>query len=592
MIRSRFLWKLYVGYAAVILISVATIGVLVTRQIMENSLEEIRLELRGKAFLLADMARGALRSGQAADLQERVRRAAAENRERLTVILADGTVLADSQREPGTMDNHAGRDEVREALQHGAGSSVRYSKTLGTRLMYYALMVTGDDRPLGVVRTAMPLNKIDQRLASLRRHVAIGGVTAVITGLILGLVFARRVTRPLTSITEAAEALAGGDYQRRVDVTGHDEVGTLARAFNAMAAVQRERMETIIEDRNKVVAILRSMVEGVIAVDREERVVQINSVAAGLLHTSLNDSMGRRIWEVTRVKEVCGIVERTLSSGQDQHGEIRTPAGLNDQIVEVTASSLRDAEGCTAGAVVVLHDVTEQRRLETMRRDFVANVSHELKTPLTAIRGLVETLREDGEMERAVRERFLEKVDRQANRLAALVTDLLSLSRLESQESPLDRKHLDLREPTDESFQRHQADAEAKGLALRQERPEQPVLVRADAEAVRQVVDNLLQNAIRYTPRGGQVTVRVRREEDRAVLEVADTGIGIEPRHQARVFERFYRVDTARSREMGGTGLGLAIVKHIVQAHQGDVSLDSEPGQGSTFRVRLPITEM
>jgi len=590
-IRARFLWKLYAGYAAVILLSVVTIGVLVTRQITESSMAEIRNELEEKARLLREIALDALLSGEAGDLQARVARVGADNPERLTVIRRDGLVLADSRRDPESMDNHANRPEVLEATDRGSGRAIRFSQTLGARLMYVALEVESGGRRLGWVRASLPLGEIGERLTALRTRVLIGGVAAVVLGLILGFVLARNVTRPLTSMTGVAEALARGDYTRRAEAGTRDEVGVLARAFNTMADVLRERMETITEDRNKVLAILRGMVEGLVAVDRQQRVVQINSLAARLLKAPANRSVGQRIWEVTRVQEVCSLVERTLESGRDHEGELRIPAGQNDQLVEMRSSPLRDAEGATVGAVVLLHDVTEQRRLETMRRDFVANVSHELKTPLTAIRGLVETLLDDPDMEGDTRLRFLGKIGKQAGRLTALVTDLLALSRLESEEEQLKRRHLDLRQPVTMSYERNQGEFEAKGLAATRELASEPVPVLADAEALSQMADNLLQNAVRYTPEGGRITVRVKREGASAVLEVEDTGIGIEPRHHARIFERFYRVDSARSREMGGTGLGLAIVKHIAQAHGGEVSIRSEPGVGSTFSVRIPITE-
>jgi two-component system phosphate regulon sensor histidine kinase PhoR len=591
-IRGRFLWKLYAGYAAVILLSVLTIGLLVTRQITENSMAEIRNELDDKAFLLRQIALDALRTGEAGDLQARVAEVAAHNPERLTVIRGDGLVLADSLRDPRSMDNHARRPEVLEATERGSGRAVRFSRTLGTRLMYVALKVELDGRRLGWVRTSLPLVKIDERLAALRARVLIGGIAAVVLGLILGFVLARSVTRPLTSMTDVAKALAAGDYARRVATGSPGEVGVLARAFNSMADVLRERMETITEDRNKVLAILRSMVEGLVAVDRDQRIVLINSLAARLLKAPpTGSSVGQRIWEVTRVQEVCNLVEKTLQSGRDHESELRIPTGRNDQIVEMCSSPLRAAEGATVGAVVLLHDVTDQRRLETMRRDFVANVSHELKTPLTAIRGLVETLLDDPDMEPDIRRRFLEKVNTQSGRLTALVTDLLALSRLESEEEQLKRRHLDLRRPIADSYERNQSDFEAAGLTADLEMASAPVPVLADAEALAQMADNLMQNAVRYTPEEGRITVRVKHEGETALLEVEDTGIGIDPRHHARIFERFYRVDTARSREIGGTGLGLAIVKHIAQAHGGQVSVESEPGEGTTFSVRIPITE-
>ena len=592
MLRSRFLWKLCASYAAVILISVGAIGVLTALQIAHSTLDEIQLELQGKAFFLRDMALASLQRSATGDLQDRIKLVGTENRERLTVLLADGRVLADSRRDPSTMDNHADRSEIQEARETGSGTTERHSKTLNTRMMYFALAVLEEGRLIGFVRSALSLKKVDERLSGLRARVVSGGLAAVILGLAIGFFLARRVTRPIVSMTNEAKALAAGEQGSKVEAYSHDEVGSLAQAFNAMADALRDRMETITEDRNKVVAILRSMMEGVVAVDADERIVQINSVAARVLRTSSEESAGRRIWEVTRLHEVRSIVSETLESGREASKEIRIPEGPNDRVIVVHASPIRAGRGDAAGAVVLLHDVTEQRKLETMRRDFVANVSHELKTPLTAIRGMIETLVDDPEMEPRVRRRFLTKAEKQSERLNALLTDLLSLSRIETQEDHLAKRHLDLRDPILESVQRYEPEAEAKGLSMKKDLSLDPIPVHADPGAIVQAVDNLLQNAVRYTPEGGTIRIRVRREEETAVLEVEDTGMGIEPRHHDRLFERFYRVDNARSRELGGTGLGLSIVKHIIQAHGGEVSLESDPGQGSIFRVSIPITEV
>jgi len=428
MLRSRFLWKLCASYAAVILISVGAIGILSALQIARNTLDEIQLELQGKAFFLRDMALSSLQRSATGDLQDRIKHVGTENPERLTVLLADGRVLADSRRDPTSMDNHADRPEIREARETGSGTAERYSKTLNTRMMYFALAVREKSRLIGFVRSALSLSKVDERLSGLRARVVSGGLAAVILGLVIGFFLARRVTRPIVSMTKEAKALASGEQGSKVEAYSHDEVGSLAQAFNAMADALRDRMETITEDRNKVVAILRSMTEGVVAVDADERIVQINSVAARLLRTSSEESEGRRIWEVTRLHDVRSIVSETLGSGQETSTEIRIPEGPNDRVIVVLASPIRAGRGDAAGAVVLLHDVTEQRKLETMRRDFVANVSHELKTPLTAIRGMIETLMDDTEMEPRIRHRFLAKIEKQSERLHALLTDLLSLS--------------------------------------------------------------------------------------------------------------------------------------------------------------------
>jgi two-component system phosphate regulon sensor histidine kinase PhoR len=308
-----------------------------------------------------------------------------------------------------------------------------------------------------------------------------------------------------------------------------------------------------------------------------------------VLDVAANESLGRRVWEVTQVREVNETLTGTLREPGPKVVEVRLPGQPRDQVLELHASPLRDAGGSPAGAVVVLHDITELRRLETLRREFVANVSHELKTPLTAICGLVETLLDDGGMDHDTQRRFLDKVQRQADRLATLVRDLLTLSRVEAEEATIERTRLDLREPILDSLRGLQPTAEEKRITLEHSAPEGPVAISGERETLRQAVDNLLDNAVKYTPAGGRVWLRLRVEDQTAVIEVEDTGIGIEPRDQRRVFERFYRVDKARSRELGGTGLGLSIVKHVALAHGGEVSVESAPGKGSRFMIRLPL---
>jgi two-component system phosphate regulon sensor histidine kinase PhoR len=298
--------------------------------------------------------------------------------------------------------------------------------------------------------------------------------------------------------------------------------------------------------------------------------------------------VGSRLSDVTELAEVREAFAATLLSGERNRGEITVPALPYEQLIELHVAPLRGADGVT-GAVMVLHNVTQVRRLNAVRRDFVANVSHELKTPLTVITGVIETLLDDPDMALGTRDRFLGKTLNQCNRLTTLVHDLLTLSRVETEEEALELRRMDLRGPVQESVRVLTGQAEEKGITLETSLPTESVMIRGAYEALRQVVDNLLSNAIRYTPSGGNVWVRLREDDGAALLEVEDTGLGLEPKHQARIFQRFYRVDKARSRELGGTGLGLSIVKHVVLAHKGGVAVQSRPGHGSTFSVRVPL---
>ena len=589
MIRSHIFWKLYVVYVVLILISGVLVGVLVAQRTEQESLDDIRSSLEAQAVLLREMGEPSLRGWADSSLQERVQAVGRETHTRLTVIRTDGVVIADSDENPAGMDNHGNRPEILAARSGGRGAATRFSDTIGAEMMYLALSVEAEGQVVGYVRTSLPLSRIGQRLGRLRAAVAAGVGVSVLVALMLGFLVARGFTRPLGSMARAADAIASGDYEQRLPAARRDEIGELARALNRMAASCKNRMDTIVADRGKLLTILEGMVEGVVAVDRDEHVVHMNTAAGRILGVSPEASHDRPIWEVTRITEVSTILAETLRGRTDVEGDIRRVAQSRNQFVRMHASPLHNGEGDLVGAVVALHDVSELHRLETVRRDFVANASHELKTPITAIQALVDTLIDDDRMAREGRERFLVKIRNQSARLSLLVSDLLTLSRLESERDAVEHFSVNLCDVVLGSVQAVQPAAEERGVNVSIEVPESAIDLVADEEALGQIVANLLDNALKYTAKGGQVWVRVRTEDGCAVIEVEDTGIGIQPRDLGRIFERFYRADKARSRELGGTGLGLSIVKHVALAHGGRVSVDSVPGTGSTFRVHLPL---
>jgi two-component system phosphate regulon sensor histidine kinase PhoR len=592
---SQLFWRLCAGYAVLIVVVTGVVGILIETRERAAMLRDVRAQLAAGTAYLRDTAApwllpGAPGTSDPSGLQARVTRLGAESGARLTVIRADGTVIADSSLDPAKLDDHSARPEFQQALAQGSGSIQRFSRTSGEDMLYAALRVPPEGPALGVVRTGLPVALVDQRIWELRGLVLIGAALAALVGLVLGLFFARRLSAPVAEVIEAVEAISRGGYGHVESPRAGDEIGRIALAVNRMSEELRERLGTITADRNKVLAILGSMVEGVVAVDGEERVVHMNQVARRLLGAPPAGSVGRRIWEVTRAVEIPRILEEARQRGEASGtAEVVLDGSAERRVIELAASPLLDASGLCSGAVVVLHDVTELRRLEQVRRDFVANVSHELKTPLTAIRGLVETLIDDQAMEPATARRFALKIRDQAVRLSALVTDLLTLARVEAADDSRERRALDLRGPLRECAARFAPLCAEKSVRLALEIPERPIHVNADEEDLRQIAGNLLDNAIKYTPSGGSVALRVQPDGEEVLIEVADTGIGIEPRHQDRIFERFYRVDKARSRELGGTGLGLSIVKHQVLALEGSISLASTPGQGSSFRVRLPL---
>jgi two-component system phosphate regulon sensor histidine kinase PhoR len=419
-----------------------------------------------------------------------------------------------------------------------------------------------------------------------RGHVALGVAVSAFAALLLAFLVSRWLKAPLIAMSRAAQSIADGRFEERLEAGTGDELGKLARSFNAVADELHGRIETITGDRNKLLAILGSMVEGVVAVDHAERILHVNAVASRILR-ALPRCEGRPIWEVTRIHDVSEIISDTLAENAEQSREIHLHEAGKDQIIEMYSAPIRGTGSEIKGAVVVLHDVSSLRRLERVRREFVANVSHELKTPLTVIRGFIETMIDNTDMDSATRAGFLGRIRAQADRLSVIVADLLTLSRVESGDGALRRDHVDLGRIARMSFHSLVPSAEKKHITLILKALE-PIPIVGDEHHLRLMLDNLLDNAVKYTPEGGQVTLTVNGTGREACVEVRDTGIGIEPIHRERIFERFYRVDKGRSREMGGTGLGLSIVKHVVLAHSGEIRVESVPGRGTVFRVTIP----
>ncbi len=600
MIRSRLLWKFYAGYVLLILLTAGSVGALVSSQTKRQDLKDQREVLERNAKNWSRTLEPKLvryldgDSSHLADLQARVIEYGKLSNQRITVIDPEGRVLADSDGDPSTMDNHLSRPEVSLALvdKSSIGITTRHSDTLQAEYLYVAFAAYDEDNQhLGFIRTSLPMSQVSQRLAALTQKLIIAALVSALFALILGFLFAQRIVAPILKMTRVVQEMAAGNYRQRLAIASSDEIGELTEAVNLMARQLGDRVDTITRENNKLLAVLGGMVEGVVAVDCDEKVVLMNEVAARLLETPLDQYQHKRLWEVTRFREVADAVNQVLSTRHAVKSESRKFIRAEERVLELYAAPLVDGEGELAGAVVVLHDATELRRLGALRQEFVSNVSHELKTPITAIQGMIETLLEDPEMPQPLSQRFLERTRDQAARLAALVTDLLTLARLDDGEKQeyLEKHPLDVREPIEEAFRSLELEAEKGQVSLELSLPDEPVRVVADQEALRQVSSNLITNAIKYTPPGGDVWVRVFVDSGVAVIEVEDTGVGIEERDRARIFERFYRVDKARSREVGGTGLGLSIVKNLCLAHGGEVSVESTVGRGSVFRARFPL---
>lgn len=594
MFRSQLLWRFYAGYVVIILISMLIVSVLVSRQVTENSVQEFRQSLAVRSELLAEIAKPSLSATDqqraAGLLQTRIVQLGEDTQSRLTIIALDGSVIADSQELPLKMDNHGSRPEIIQARTDGSGFTSRYSQTLNQEMVYRAQRVTEHDELIGFVRVSLPLTTVDDKLAQLRLLVLFGAGVSALSALLLGFYFTKRFTDPLMNMTEIAEAISKGDFARRIAVRQPGEIGQLAATINRMARSSAERMAEITTDRNRLAMIFSGMVEGVIGVDQDRKIIHMNRAAARLLDLTINECLDKPIWEAVRVQEINQALENSIEVQQVVKTQMRRPTDTDDRVVDIYAGALRNTDGESTGAVVVLHDISELDKLERVRRDFVANASHELKTPITAIRGLTETILDDGAMEAATRERFTEKIHTQSLRLSSLVTDLMTISRLESGQNEQHFQPLNLVDVVRQSVSTAKTVCLEKQLTLTSEIPERTLQIDGDQQSISQLLDNLIDNAVKYTAPGGEIRVNLDRDDMSAILVVSDSGVGISPQHQQRIFERFYRIDKARSRELGGTGLGLSIVKNIAEQHGGTVLVESQPGVGTSFTIRLPLT--
>jgi two-component system phosphate regulon sensor histidine kinase PhoR len=611
MIKSPILWRLYAGYVVIIFISTTIVGLLVGQQVASNGMNEIQKSLVVQSDMLAELSRHGLsldvNSVELDELQNTIRLLGQKSDSRLTVIRSDGTVIADSRESPTNMDNHSARPEIIGAMESGQSSSIRFSQTLRQEMSYLARRVDQDQKSVGFVRVSIPLNDIERKATQLRWLVLLGAATSALAALVLGFYFAKRFTDPLRSMTEIAEAISQGDYERRLSVIHKDEIGTLAEAFNRMARSSAERVLEITGERNRLAKILSSMVEGVIGIDGDRRIIHANHAARKLLaggglgiekkfssidsslDTALTGADRELVWEDIRIPELIQAVEKAFETGRMVKVQIRRAASGHDLIVDAHISPLLGELGQVTGVLIVLNDISEIVSLERVRRDFVANASHELKTPITAIRGLTETMLDDPEMDDDTKHRFVERISAQSMRLSVLVSDLLAISRLESDQTERSENTFDLLELVKRSVEAVRPACLEKQLTLAFESNKSPCPFSGDFQSLTQLVDNLMDNAVKYTPVGGAVIVRFSQAADMIRLEVEDTGIGIDDHAQSRVFERFYRVDKARSRDLGGTGLGLSIVKNIAEQHSGTVHLESESGKGSKFIVNFPM---
>ncbi len=586
MTSRSLIWHIFPPFLLVTICALAFTTWYASVSLRSFFIDQTAAVLQVRARLVEDYLREHDAWEHAGDVDGRCKRLGRIAQTRLTVILASGTVIGDTEEDPAHMDNHAARPEVARALDGQVGFSLRYSDTARNSRVYVAVPVLREGAVTAVIRASVSLESVERAVRRVNLSMLLGAAVVVLVAAGLSLIISRRITRPINQLREGAERIARGDVALRLAPPGASELAQLAASMNFMADQLCERIQTITRQRNEVDTILSSMVEGVLAVDRDQRVISLNRAAATMFGASPERAVGQALHEIVRNPRLRECIAQALAESGPVEQDIVLQNGEESHI-HLRVTVLRGEKEDHVGALLVLNDVTRLRRLERARSDFVDNVSHEIRTPITSIKGYAETLL-DGALEDAEEARhFLGIIVRQSDRLNALVNDILALSTMEraSDEQQARFELASVCEVIEAAVQTCAPKADEKKIRI--EVACQALTATFSPPLLEQAMVNLLDNAIKYSDPGGEIRIEAVKAGESVRIRVADHGCGIPSEHLARLFERFYRVDKARSRTLGGTGLGLAIVKHIARVHGGNVYVESTPGQGSCFTIEI-----
>lgn len=586
------LWiRIFIAFLSILAAVLLAIGFFVADMIQHTYMDMVRTQLSQDADLLMKTIRPQTLKGEPDILQKKVRHYYSNHEPRITIIDTNGKVLADSDDDPAKMENHANRPEFRQVItQHKAsGESIRSSHTLGYNMMYVANPVKENGKVTAVIRTSIALDRIDAVLKGLWFSLGLAMAVAFLISGWISYVLARKFTRPIEASIEVSNRLIKKDYDSRVHINASGELRQLTKAINNLAHNLKQQMNEIDENEQQLTAVLENMDSGVMLIQTSGRIMLVNRAMEEMTGLSSGKLIGKRHIEAGKSFGLSQLIDRSLKTGERFRDEVHLYYP-KERILDAHIAPYVGESGELRGVVAVLHDVTETRRLEQIRSEFVANVSHELKTPVTSVKGFAETLLDGAMYDEATLREFLKIIYDESDRLHRLISDILDLSRIEQHRIPLKMEQLNVVDVITETAQTMRKRIEKKQLelVLPQKRH---VMMEADKDRLRQILLNLVTNAIAYTPDKGRIEISLIERENELDLIVSDTGIGISEKDLPRIFERFYRVDKARSRQSGGTGLGLAIVKHLVESYHGKIRVESEEGKGSTFIVTLPRTQ-
>ena len=577
-----FQWRIGIPFIILIVLCMGALGIYLTSSVRSSQLSNLRFQLEQEARIAAQASLPSL-LGEGDTPEVLATKLGQEIDTRITIIAPDGTVLGDSIQDPATMDNHSTMPEVIAALAKGIGESTRFSDTLKEKMMYVALTVNNQGKLLGITRVALPLTTVNNSVNQVGRTVIISTIIVAVLAVLAAWFIARTAARPIRQLTRASREIAGGKLEQKIAVSNRGEIGQLAQAFNEMSSQLKTTLETLSAEKGQLAGILANMADGVIVTDAEGNIALANQAAEKLFGFKESVALGQPLIEAVRDHDVDAILKLCLKSGRQQTAQFES--GVARYFLRAIALPLQN-QSRLSGVLILVQDLTELRNLQTMRRDLVGNISHELRTPIAGIKAMAETLQNGAIEDKEAAKDFLSRIVGEADRLTQMVGELTQLSRIETGRTELKMEPVDINTLVDEVLAEMAPLAARQHLALSQELSHGLPAIKADKERIRQTIVNLVHNAIKFNRENGRVTVSTAFDAKSVTVSVADTGIGISKNDLPHVFERFYKADKARSG--GGSGLGLAIAKHTVQAHGGDIRAQSEEGKGSTFSLILP----
>lgn len=579
-------WRLALPFTLLFLLAMAGLSIYLSNFIENTYLADLRSKLQAEAVLLADqLSISTPTLTDQSNLDNEARHWAALENARVTIITADGKVVGESSEDHAILENHLNRPEVLEAITSGSGSSIRYSDTLKVDMMYVAASVQVNGNRVGFVRMALPLDQVQANLGHIRQTLLRATLGVILLTILLAVWIAGRTSEPLHELTQAARQMATGAMSQVMVRRGSYEIKELAQAFNDMSQQLNERIQALNSESSKLSTVLRQMTDGVLLIDAKNAIRLINPAAERMFNVKEDEVLGKPAAGVLQYYQFVELWQECQKTSQTQ----RISVDLRRPNLSLQGVATPLGEAMPGSILMIFQDISQIRHLETVRRDFLSNISHELRTPLASLKALTETLKEGAIEDPPAANHFLDSMDTELDALTHMVTELLELTRIESGQVPLQIRPVCPDELLSSAMERLQVQSERANLDLVLECPPGIPQVDADAPRMEQVLVNLLHNAIKFTPPGGKITLSARQQANEVVFAVKDTGMGIPPENLPRIFERFFKVDKARTK--GGTGLGLAIAKHLVESHGGRIWVESVEGQGSAFYLTLPITQ-